>query len=287
MRQAAVDPAGGDAGDRVRRSGRRSAPTGRRARCTRCTSSGRRRPRPRRRAACRRTSGSASLVVRRHLDAGQRGDVEARLVEHHDDVRQLAGCLAGRAHCARRRPVGRRRRRPPARRASSGRRPRPRPSARTWRRDCGRRTRPRGRSAARTTARRAPRSRATAPTSGEAAPHPERLEPPQQHQQRQRQQHGRAATFQARPGIMVSRNEKVSTSMIITSTKVTVIIRMRCLKCDSRIRTTDHGERQRGRGQRPAQQRQPEQLSRPQVSRKATPSTSSCSEQSSRPSAAR
>ena len=34
-------------------------------------------------------------VVRRQLDAGQRGGIEARLVEHHDDVRRLAGQMAG------------------------------------------------------------------------------------------------------------------------------------------------------------------------------------------------
>src|SRR5205814_6038583 len=36
-------------------------------------------------------------VLRRNLDSRQHGGVEARLVEHHDDVGQLAGWLAGRA----------------------------------------------------------------------------------------------------------------------------------------------------------------------------------------------
>ncbi len=226
------------------------------------------------------------LVVRRHLDAGQRGDVEARFVEHHDDVRQLAGSFTGRGIGE---AAGRRgwRRRPPARRGSSGRRRRPRPSARTWRRSCGRRTRPRGRSAARTTARRARRSRATAPTT--ARPRRTRNGSSRHSSTSTGTASSTAsATFQARPGIMVSRNEKVSTSMIITSTKVTVIIRMRCLKCDSSDQDDDHRQRQRGRGQRPPQQHQPEAVEQaPGQSRKATAAASSRSDQISRPSAAR
>ena len=86
---------------------------------------------------------------------------------------------------------------------------------------------------------------------------------------------------------MVSRNEKVSTSMIITSTKVTVIIRMRCLKCDSSIKTTiiasDSAAAVSGRRSSTSQR----QLSRPQESRKATAAATSRSDQISRPSAAR
>ena len=36
-----------------------------------------------------------AAVARRQLDAGHRGGVEARLVEHHDDVGRLAGRMAG------------------------------------------------------------------------------------------------------------------------------------------------------------------------------------------------
>ena len=34
-------------------------------------------------------------IIGRNLDSRQHGGIEARLVEHHDNVRQLAGCLAG------------------------------------------------------------------------------------------------------------------------------------------------------------------------------------------------
>ena len=94
-------------------------------------------------------------------------------------------------------------------------------------------------------------------------------------------------TFQARPGMIVSRNEKVSTSMIITSTNVTVIIRMLCLNCDSRMRMTiiasDSAAEVTGRRSSTSQKK----LSKPQVRTKAAAGTSPVSDQSSTPSAAR
>ncbi len=72
----------------------------------------------------------------------------------------------------------------------------------------------------------------------DAQPHAKRIEPPEQHQQRQRRCRQRRATSRRRLGKIVSRNETVSASISMTSTKLALMIRMSCLNCDSRISTT-------------------------------------------------
>ena len=132
IRQPALDPAGGDAGDGVG-----EPPVGAHREAGEHVVLGE----PARPAGAldherpRLAVGRAEtlVVVRRQLDAGHHGDVEARFIEHHDDVRQLAAGSQAPVPV----PVDRR----SAASASNtprvaGRPPRPRPSARTWRRNC-------------------------------------------------------------------------------------------------------------------------------------------------------
>jgi hypothetical protein len=94
-------------------------------------------------------------------------------------------------------------------------------------------------------------------------------------------------SFQASPGTIVSRNEKVSRSMIITSTKVMVIISIVCLKCDSRMRVTisanDSAAAVIGRRSSASNRK----LSKPQVRTKATADASSRSDPIMSPNAVR
>ena len=86
-----------------------------------------------------------------------------------------------------------------------------------------------------------------------------------------------APTLAASPGKTVSRNETVSASISMTSTKLALMIRMSCLNCDSRTRTTimmsDSDAATAGRRNTRSQTK----LRRPQLSAKASAGTRSSS----------
>ena len=60
--------------------------------------------------------------------------------------------------------------------------------------------------------------------------------------------------------MIVNRNADVSGSMIIRSTKLTVIISLSYLNCDSTISVIDHRKRQKCGDCGPSQQSQPEEI---------------------------
>ena len=67
----------------------------------------------------------------------------------------------------------------------------------------------------------------------------------------------------ASPGNTVSRNEMVSASISMTSTKLALMIRTSCLNCDSRISTTIMTSDSAGRDRRPPQHHKPDEVEQP------------------------
>ena len=207
-------------------------------------------------------------IARRHLDAGRGADVEARFVEHHDDVRQPL----------RRRAGGRRRRRQTIARGAvrfhqAARRKieqRQRARARELRHVIGRLERllaihrHRASDSAVSAAR-----QSTAPSAATRSRTRNGSKPPEQHQQRQhdggdrgdlRGQAGEDRQ-QERNGVGVDQHDVDE----IRAHDQDVVLEPRQQDQDD-----DHDQRQRRRDGRPAQQRSQKKFSKPQVSRKAS-----------------
>ena len=196
-------------------------------------------------------------VAGRDLDPRDRTSVEARLVEHHDDVRRLAD--RARRDRRGREPVERRRvgLQHAARDEIADRR-------HAGARELGeiilaRRTPPTGRSGTRARGPRGPQS--TRPRR--AAATRRRTRNGSKYQIRISATASSAtaiAVLVSRCGKTLIRNENVSASMIMRSTKLTVISSTSCLNCDSRISSDEPGERHRGGDRRAAQQQDPAEI---------------------------
>src|SRR5713226_6472940 len=214
----------------------------------------------------------AVAIAGRNLDVRKHGGVEARLVEHHDDVRQLAAGLAGVA-AREAQAVGN---------GAVG-------LQDSLRHQIDRRNHPRA------------REFRDVLVQGELVLAPKLKTKPSTATPRRTRNcslcqastsTGTASrtarpTFQARPGMIVTRNENVATSTIMTSTNVAVIIMTLCLNCDTRIKMTiiasDSAADVTGRRSSDSQK----QLSRIQVSAKAACAARSASDHSQMANAAR